>query len=85
MTVPDRSRNSTVCAGPVLAALDANHDQVISAAEIANAPIALRALDQDHDGKLTAYECGQSFADNPAVSARIEAGMNPQILQLGRR
>ena len=36
----------------VLAALDANHDYVISASEIANAPTALRTLDQDHDGKL---------------------------------
>ena len=68
----------------VLAVLDANHDHVISSSEIANAPRALRTLDRDHDGKLTAAECGQGFTDNPTVSARIEAAMDPQLLQLGR-
>ena len=42
----------------VLGALDADHDNVISAAEIANAPAALKKLDKNHDGKLTAEECG---------------------------
>lgn len=39
------------------------------------APTVLRALDQNHDGKLTADECGQGF----------EKAMDPQILQMGRR
>jgi len=42
----------------VLGALDADHDNVISSFEIANAPEALGKLDQNHDGKLTAEECG---------------------------
>jgi len=42
----------------VLAALDADGDLTISAAEIANAPAALRTLDRNHDGKLSAEECG---------------------------
>jgi len=42
----------------VLAALDADGDFVISSAEMANAPAALRTLDLDHDGKLSAEECG---------------------------
>jgi hypothetical protein len=42
----------------VLAALDADGDLTISAAEIANAPAALRQLDRNHDGKLSAEECG---------------------------
>lgn len=42
----------------VLNALDANHDYVISADEIAAAPAALQQLDLDVDGKLTAEECG---------------------------
>jgi hypothetical protein len=46
---------------PVLRALDADHDNVISAAEIANAPSALKTLDNDHDGKLSAEECGYRF------------------------
>jgi Ca2+-binding EF-hand superfamily protein len=45
---------------PVVAALDADHDQVISAAEIANASTVLRSLDSNHDGRLTAEECGGS-------------------------
>jgi len=47
----------------VLAALDADRDNVISASEIANAPAALRKLDKNHDGKLTAEECGARFGD----------------------
>jgi len=54
---------------PVIAALDADHDQVISAAEIANAPAMLRTLDTNHDGKLTADECGSS------ASAGSDAGL----------
>ncbi len=42
----------------VLGALDADQDNVISAAEIENAPAALWKLDKNHDGKLTAEECG---------------------------
>jgi hypothetical protein len=42
----------------VLGVLDTDRDNVISAAEIAHAPAALRKLDLNHDGKLTAEECG---------------------------
>ncbi|MEO8368002.1 MAG: hypothetical protein ABI806_02225 [Candidatus Solibacter sp.] len=41
---------------PIVTALDADHDGAISAAEMANAPAALRALDKNHDGKLTLDE-----------------------------
>ncbi len=41
---------------PLLAALDADHDGVISAAEIKNAAAALRTLDKNGDGQLTAEE-----------------------------
>jgi hypothetical protein len=37
---------------PLLNALDANHDGVISAAEIADAPNALATLDKNNDGQL---------------------------------
>jgi Ca2+-binding EF-hand superfamily protein len=36
--------------------LDSDHDGPISAVEISNAPAALRALDKNHDGKLTPDE-----------------------------
>jgi hypothetical protein len=41
---------------PLIAALDANGDGVIDAAEIANAPAALLKLDKNGDGKLTPDE-----------------------------
>ncbi|MFN7989644.1 MAG: hypothetical protein U0529_19380 [Thermoanaerobaculia bacterium] len=41
---------------PIVAALDADGDGVISAAEIANAAAALRKLDRNRDGKLTPDE-----------------------------
>jgi hypothetical protein len=40
----------------IVAALDANHDGVIDANEIANAPAALKSLDKNGDGKLTPDE-----------------------------
>jgi len=42
----------------VLAALDVDHDHVLSPEEIADAPMFLASLDLDHDGRLTAEECG---------------------------
>jgi hypothetical protein len=41
---------------PVIAVLDANHDGVIDATEIANASAALLTLDQNGDGQLTPDE-----------------------------
>ena len=41
---------------PLMEVLDANHDGVIDAAEIANASAALKTLDKDGDGKLTQDE-----------------------------
>jgi len=41
---------------PIVQALDANHDGVIDASEIANAPAALKTLDKNGDGQLTRDE-----------------------------
>ena len=41
---------------PIIAVLDANHDGVIDADEIANASKALKKLDKNGDGKLTQDE-----------------------------
>ena len=41
---------------PIIEALDADHDGVISAIEIKNASVALRKLDKNKDGKLTEDE-----------------------------
>ena len=50
---------------PITSALDANHDGVIDAAEIANAPTALKALDKNGDGQLTPDECRPQFKGGP--------------------
>jgi hypothetical protein len=41
---------------PLMEALDANHDGIIDADEIANASAALKKLDKNGDGKLTQDE-----------------------------
>jgi hypothetical protein len=46
---------------PVVQALDADGDGVLSAAEIDNAPAALRKLDKDRNGKLTGDEIRPAF------------------------
>jgi len=41
---------------PVAAALDTDHNQILSSAEIAAAPTTLLTLDRNHDGQLTLEE-----------------------------
>jgi hypothetical protein len=57
----------------VLAALDADQDNVIAAEEIENAPAALWKLDTNHDGKLSAEECGLKPDENldPQMLGRV--------------
>ncbi len=43
---------------PILNGIDVNHDGVITADELANAPAQLRKLDKNGDGKLTQDEAG---------------------------
>ena len=54
--IADRLRRAFMRDNPVLAVLDANHDNEISAAEIANSAAALRKLDRNHDSVLTPAE-----------------------------
>jgi hypothetical protein len=51
---PEGARGRPV--DPVMLALDADGDRTLSAAEIANAPRSLAALDANQDGKLTRDE-----------------------------
>src|SRR5206468_1850005 len=44
-----------------LSALDADENNVIDEAEIKNAAVALRKLDENHDGKLTEDEVGMKY------------------------
>lgn len=53
---PGRGRLNRGARNPLINALDADGDGVISAAEIENAPTALKALDRNKDGKLTRDE-----------------------------
>jgi Ca2+-binding EF-hand superfamily protein len=46
---------------PIMAALDMNHDGVVSASEIANAAASLKTLDRNSDGQLTEDEYRPNF------------------------
>jgi Ca2+-binding EF-hand superfamily protein len=54
-------RGGMIRFSPILSALDADHDGVISASELANAPAALKTLDKNGDGKLTEDELRPQF------------------------
>jgi Ca2+-binding EF-hand superfamily protein len=56
---------------PVLAALDADHDGEISAAEIENAPAVLKTFDKNGDGRLTADE----VTPNPLLAMVAERAL----------
>ena len=61
---------------PLMAALDSNRDGALSAAELDQAPAALRSLDTNKDGRLSAAELGrptnttQPSANNPGPQPR---------------
>lgn len=57
----------------IFAALDSDHDGVISAAELANAPTALHALDLDGDGTLTVDELRHFERNRPNTTAATPA------------
>jgi Ca2+-binding EF-hand superfamily protein len=61
-----RARREFMRVNPVLAVLDADHDGVISAAEIANASAALKKLDRNRDGFLTPDEVLPDRAETSA-------------------
>ena len=46
---------------PILAAIDADHDGTLSAAELKNAVAALKPLDKDNDGQLSGEEIRPAF------------------------
>ena len=58
----------------VVATLDANHDGVIDAGEIANASQALKSLDKNADGSLSREELRRS---RPTRSASAAASPRP--------
>ena len=64
-------------------ALDVNHDGVIDAGEIANAPAALKTLDKNDDGKLTQDELRPSRpAKRDGSAASVDQGLPPSPLML---
>jgi hypothetical protein len=61
----------------IIGALDANHDGVIDADEIANASAALKTLDKNGDGKLTPDEFMGPRPKPPQGSGGNDAGGPP--------
>ena len=73
-----RMRGHRPPAPAIVVALDANHDGVIDADEIANAPAALKTLDKNGDGKLTPDEfMGKRPGPPPNASSGSETGGPP--------
>jgi len=58
----------------VVATLDANHDGVIDAGEIANASRALKSLDKNADGRLSQEELRRGRPTHPVIT---EASTRP--------
>jgi Ca2+-binding EF-hand superfamily protein len=63
-----RMRRAFMRMNPVLAALDADHDGEISAAEIMNSSSALKKLDRNGDGRLTPDEL---LPDQESIQAAV--------------
>ena len=53
---PGRPEGRPHRGSPLIAALDVNHDGVLDASEIGNAPAVLAALDKNADGQLSIEE-----------------------------
>ena len=67
---PNASAQRAKSAPPlVVATLDANHDGIIDAGEIANASQALKSLDKNADGRLSREELRRSRPTRPASAA----------------
>jgi Ca2+-binding EF-hand superfamily protein len=62
----------------VVAAIDADHDGTISAAEMQTAPAALRTLDTNHDGQLTFDELRPAF-DGRGPRGRGDGGFEGRV------
>jgi hypothetical protein len=67
--------------GPLMDAVDKDHDGVISAEEIRKAPEALKALDCDHNGRIDRSEMRPAMADragrNGPAARRGQGGFGP--------
>ena len=59
----------------VVATLDANHDGIIDAGEIANASQALKSLDKNADGRLSREELRRGRPTRPAGAAASTRSM----------
>jgi Ca2+-binding EF-hand superfamily protein len=68
----------------IVSALDANHDGVISAGEIAQAPTLLAKLDANHDGKLDADECGGHFGDEAQTAGPTAGELTRTLMAFDR-
>ena len=69
-TGPKASTPRAKAAPPLLVAtLDANHDGIIDAGEIANASQALKSLDKNADGRLSREELRRGRPTRPAGAA----------------
>ena len=80
---PPGGRHHRPPPSPIVEALDANHDGVIDATEIANASVALKALDKNGDGRLTADEFRPPRPNGPPGSQQGDRKGAPSANQQG--
>lgn len=64
---------------PVLRALDTDGNLTLSPTEITGAPAALRRLDTEHEGKVTAEECGL-YLDPDSVRPTMRAQLRRDFM-----
>jgi hypothetical protein len=65
---------------PLITAIDTNHNGILEAAEIVNAPAALKTLDKNGDGKLTADEyLGQGESPTSPLVKALDANADGVI------
>lgn len=69
---PGGGRGMMMRGGPLMVALDADKNGELSAAEIAVAATALKTLDKNSDGKLSAEELRPNFGEGGPGGARAE-------------
>jgi hypothetical protein len=67
----------------IVTALDVSQDGIVDAAELANAPVALEALDKNEDGRLTADEYNPQRQPGSRKVLRHQSDRSGQDQQVG--
>lgn len=78
----ERAARSYFTVNPVLRALDTDRDLILTKWEIDAAPERLRKIDWNHDGKLSADECGFTLRPSPRIPPQVFEQMRARYMRL---